>query len=151
AQLRSELVHERLADRREVDVADARGDMRGERQQPPAEMIGTGLVAPDHVVAVQRVEDAVDGRSRQPERLGEGSDREAGILMLDLAEHVHHAVDDWDRMPARSVVRHALHRSLADYRMIASTIGKLELSKFIFGLIEDGSCWNCARSGRTTC
>ncbi len=86
-----------------VGRAAAASDPRGEREEARTEGIGTRRRAAHDVVRLQGVEDAVDRRPRHGDRLDEIADRRPGGAPGEHVEHLHHAVDHGDPMPARGV------------------------------------------------
>jgi hypothetical protein len=64
-----------------------------EPEHPHAQPVAPGGVAADHVVALERVQDAIDRRARDPAAPHELTDPEPGALALELVQERHHPLD----------------------------------------------------------
>src|SRR5262249_37765576 len=98
--------------------------------------IGAVARATDDVVELERIEDAINRRARQPQPIDEITDARAAASLLQEKEHVHHPVDHWDAVLGdRGVggdVVHEWDRAPIDFIRAIPLTSKVEHGKFTF-------------------
>ena len=135
----------------EVVVLRVADGARGERQEPRPEPQAPVLGAAHHVVVLQRVQDAIDGGARQPQRLHHLADGRAVRPPLEQRQHVHHAVDHRDAVALDGArwptSRSCFDRTSIDFRTTAYLTSRSELEKFTIELSRQRAAEECRRGG----
>jgi len=116
-----------------VGIGDGAGGKRQETRPEPIAAVGGPS---HHVMELQRVEDAVDGRPRQAEPIDKVADGGTASALLEEKQDVHHPVDDRDavlgnRLLGRDVAHEGGMSPIDEVRSLPLT-SKNEHGKFTF-------------------